>query len=839
MTEATRAPLRLTIAAGLATAAATFGLERLVQTGPWISICLVLILAVGAAGHLARTARLPRPVVILAQLLASLLVVTLLRASDNAVALFIPGPGALRELGNQIASGRLDITHEAPPAAATPGITTILAITCAAFAILIDALAVTYRRAVLAGLPLLAVYLIPATRRPGGLSWLAFTLSAIGYLSLVSAEGYDRLSRWGRALGGPTRGPGELSGPVNNPHASLSRQITSTAVAAALILPWFIPTLPGVFQTGGGIGGSGGGVITISQSVDIRKSLTSTTPVPLLSYTTNSKQARSDYLQMSVLDTFDGNSWTSGHAPATPVGTSMNIPGLTATGITENTITTNIKVIYDFAFNPAVPVPYAPTNINGINQPLYDPNTLEIVPGDSTSRSRNGEQYVVTSAEVVPTADQVAAATGPYDASLDNYLKLPKDFPADVKATAEQITAGDATPYSKAVALQNYFLDKFTYSLQVPADDGNSAIEAFLKDRKGFCQQFAGTMAAMARALGIPAVVAVGFTPGTAKSNNTYEVTTHDAHSWPMLYFMGLGWMRFEPTPTIGSSNRGSTPSWALGSAKTNPSAGASATLSNSTANPSATASQCAAQIRRISGGCEGSDSTGPQTSATPFSSWGPLGAIPRWFEHWFLTGSPAQIGGKLAALVLLALAAVPALGRLGRRRKRRILVKQAERYLAKAARGQVPPPPQGGGRGRQDRAAQSPMETIALAAWAELRECADDLGYTWVDSDTPRQAASRLTTAARMDEEATEAIGRVTTLTEQARYADQPRYDPPLIRALPRDLRTLRAALAEHATRANRIKAAILPSSSLSRLRDSRERMSASIYRGGRRRDE
>lgn len=127
-------------------------------------------------------------------------------------------------------------------------------------------------------------------------------------------------------------------------------------------------------------------------------------------------------------------------------------------------------------------------------------------------------------------------------------------------------------------------------------------------------------------------------------------------------------------------------------------------------------------------------------------------------------------------------------------------------------------------------------MATIALAAWAELRECADDLGYEWVDSDTPRQAASRLTAAARMDDEAREAFGRVTTLTERARYAPTEQYDQPTLRALPRDLRTLRGALAEHASRANRIRAAILPSSSLTRLRERRERVSASIYRGGRR---
>ncbi len=842
MTEASRAPLRLTVAAGLATATATLGLERLVQNGPWLLACFLVIAVVGVAGHLMRTTRLPRPVVILVQLVAALCALTLLRVPGSAIGLFIPGPGAFHELGRQIADGRSNISSEAPPAVATPGITTILTMVCGAFAVLIDAVAVTYRRAVLAGLPLLAVYLIPATRRPGGLSWLAFCVTAIGDLSLVSAEGHDRLSRWGRALGGSARGPGELSGPANNPHSALSRRITVTAVTAALVLPWFIPTLPGIFKTGSGTGaGAGTGTISIDQSVDLRRSLTSTSAVPLLRYTTDSTDVRSDYLQMSVLDRFDGDSWTSAATPQNPLDANANvtIPGLTTDGVKQTKVNTKISVTAQLSFK-AVPVPYAVSSVSGITQPAYDPSTLEVVPGDSTTRSRVGQQYTVVSTEISPTSQQANDAIAPPDPSLNKYLTLPKNFPADVVTKAKSITAGFSTPYGKAFALQNFFNRDFTYSLSVPAGDGNSAIETFLKDRKGFCQQFAGTMAAMARALGIPAVVVVGFTPGTAQTDGSYVVTTHDAHAWPMLYFSGLGWLRFEPTVGIQSSGRGNLPAWTQVSPnQLTASAGATAALPSTSANPSAAASQCAAQIRRITGGCEDQSSGSVFKAPTPFASWGPLGALPRWFEHWFLTGSAAQIGGKLAILVLLLLGAVPALGRLGRRRKRRVLVRQAERYLAKAARGEVPETaPPSGPRWQRDGEALSPMATIALAAWSELRECADDLGYAWVDSDTPRQAASRLTTAARMDAEATDAISRVTTLTEQARYAPSAPYDQQRLRALRSDLRTLRGALAEHASRANRIRAAILPASSLNRMREGRERFTASLYRGGRPRE-
>jgi hypothetical protein len=61
--------------------------------------------------------------------------------------------------------------------------------------------------------------------------------------------------------------------------------------------------------------------------------------------------------------------------------------------------------------------------------------------------------------------------------------------------------------------------------------------------------QFASTYAVMARTLGIPARVAVGFTPGTP-NGGVYRVRAHDAHAWPEIYLTGLGWTHlFDPTP--------------------------------------------------------------------------------------------------------------------------------------------------------------------------------------------------------------------------------------------------------------------------------------------------
>jgi len=94
----------------------------------------------------------------------------------------------------------------------------------------------------------------------------------------------------------------------------------------------------------------------------------------------------------------------------------------------------------------------------------------------------------------------------------------------------------------------------FRYSLTVPPDQGANALLDFLtKTQAGFCQQFATAFAVLAREVGLPSRVAVGFTEGDPDSQGLYHVTDADAHAWPEVWFSGIGWVAFEPTPGRGS----------------------------------------------------------------------------------------------------------------------------------------------------------------------------------------------------------------------------------------------------------------------------------------------
>ena len=114
---------------------------------------------------------------------------------------------------------------------------------------------------------------------------------------------------------------------------------------------------------------------------------------------------------------------------------------------------------------------------------------------------------------------------------------------------AQTLTADQPTAYDAVKNVERYLQDTFTYSERVPTRP--IPLMAFLyKDKRGYCQQFSGAMALMLRMAGIPARVAAGFSPGSFnKDTGEYRVRDLDAHSWVEVWFTGIGWVPFDPTP--------------------------------------------------------------------------------------------------------------------------------------------------------------------------------------------------------------------------------------------------------------------------------------------------
>jgi len=196
-----------------------------------------------------------------------------------------------------------------------------------------------------------------------------------------------------------------------------------------------------------------------------------------------------------------------------------------------------------------LPAAYRPVEIN-LNAARVVPDSLTLLV--DSSQPIGTVVYDVQSA--IPTPPVALLESAPLDPNaMPNDIELPPDFPQTVRSLAQQITARANGPYERALALQDFFRKpgNFTYTLDTKLDDSTNAIVQFLQERRGFCEQFAATFAAMARAVGVPARVAVGYQPGTLEADNLYHVTNRNAHAWPEVWINGAGWIPFEPTPAF------------------------------------------------------------------------------------------------------------------------------------------------------------------------------------------------------------------------------------------------------------------------------------------------
>ncbi|APE21070.1 MULTISPECIES: transglutaminase TgpA family protein [Streptomyces] len=750
---------RLTLASWGATLMAAGALLPLVKPATWIFTAAFVLGLVSGAGTLARRAPLARPLTLLAQIAVALLALTVIFAREQAILWFLPGPQVLAHAADLFAAGADDVSRYRVPAPDTEGIRLMLVGGVVAIGLLVDTLAVTFRKAAPAGLPLLALYSVAAGLSGGGAGWLWFLLAASGYLLLLLAEGRDRLSAWGRVFGGAQRTgrPGSsvaAGGGTAFAPARTGRRIGAVAMGVAMVVPLALPGFSGGLigngageETGGT--GKGGTISAVNPLVSLQDNLRQPEDREVLRYRTNARDTSGMYLRLVALDQFDGTSWKSSVRPIEDVPDQLPWPDGLSQNVRITEVTSNIVASENYE-QKWLPMPFPAGRVDIDGRWRYEPAGRMLV-GDGKQTTR-GVRYQVSSLDVQPTADQLAVA-GPAPEKLrQEYTKVPASLPADVKATALDVTKGARSDYEQAVKLQDWFARDggFRYDIDVESGTGVQAISRFLKDKRGFCVHYSFSMAAMARSLGIPARVAVGFMPGTTQTDGSVSVGIRDAHAWPELYFEGAGWTRFEPTPSRGSTpayTRSDTPSdAATGPATPTPSASAQPSVA-----PSASAS-CTPQERRL-GDC------GREEAAAGADSSG---------------GGPNLLLVLLVVVGALVVLALPLLPLLWRRRVR-------ARRLGST-----------------------------LGVWQEINDTAWDYGIEPDESRTPRRTAARIVRVGELSGEAADAVHRVARAVEEALYAPNPRPGV----GLARDAELIRSGFHAGADRLGRLRATLAPRS-------------------------
>lgn len=648
--------------------AALAGIHVLVADLSWWFVGAAFATVVVGVATFVRTLSARRWLPPLVAIVVAIIGVTAGYASDVAFLGFLPSADAVDRLTAVSRSGFQSIANQAIPAEPQLGIVFLLALLMIGCALAAEA-AAAHRLPALTAIPLLGLLVIPTAVRPELTDPVWFVVTAALYLLLL---------RSGRA--------------------QTSRRVFVVAGVAAivggLVTPSILPSVdPDAAATTGGLAAGVNPLINLGD--DLRRG----DPVVAVTYTTDSDSGL--YLRLATLDSFNGRTWSPTRVPALSERTVDAFPP--PAGLTDAVLRERKEAVVEVGNISGrwLPLPYPAQSVTGTEGDwFWEPDGLS---ARTSNSSLSGQTYSVAFSNVEPSLDQLQVSvpvtdldTAPAEyADIDvlRYLGLPARMPQIITDTAAEIRGSLTSNYDIALALQAYFQDgDFEYSEDAPVEQGydgsgTDVLAEFLVAKSGYCVHYSSAMAVMARSLGIPARIAVGFQPGeqsTIDGQPVYTVSSHDLHAWPELYFEGVGWLRFEPTP-----GRGEVPDYGLDAPVDDPATPENEALPATNA-PSAAPTATAAPERPVE--------IDPLTGApvVPEQAADPL---------------PIVLLVMLGILLLAGL--TPAAARALVRRRR----------YARVRRG----------------------EDAAAAAWDEVRDTARDHGWAAPDSETPRDFAERL----------------------------------------------------------------------------------------------
>ena len=520
-------------------------------SGHFLGSLFVLGIVLVASGTFARWWRAPAPVVVLVQVLS-----TSVLASAIITGSPLPVGSAWTRLKDAFGDAVDSANQFAPPVPhEVPAVDPILIVGGLGCMLLVDVLACTLRRIPLAGLPLLTIFSVPLSMLGSGPAWYVFGLTALGFLAMLFVHEDEQVSRWGRALERETGGTdADAFGVRTGAIRANASAIAGVVTALALVVPVVIPTFDlRVFDFGPGSGGNGD-INIENPMVDLRRDLIRGDDNDLLEIVTDDPDP--SYLRIAVLNRFRSEAWSSGNRDVpTSNQASGPMPPLEGVGGTVGRTEYEYDVTAtDFFKSSWLPTQDAISRIEAPGDWRYDLATRDFLASDD-DLDTSGLEWDFTAVELDLDATELALAAPTSGRVSEEFTELPSELDDEVRRLTLLITENAASRFEKAVALQTWFRRDggFTYDDSTPRENGADDLTAFLREgpggRTGYCEQFAASMAVMARTLGIPARVAVGFLRPDQVGENTFVYSAHDLHAWPELYISGAGWVRFEPTP--------------------------------------------------------------------------------------------------------------------------------------------------------------------------------------------------------------------------------------------------------------------------------------------------
>ena len=484
----------------------------------------------------------------------------------------LPTFEALERLGRSISRAYEHSTVDYAPVPLRPGYAILTVIAMWTLIALGEVATFRWRRPLVASLPPVALFsflLVVGTRDGATVNVVIFLAAMLTFWSL---EATHRLRSWGRWVPVWRGQRVEEPAPITT---ALARRMGVACVCAALVVPIFIPSIEeGLIswrnKSADGLGQGGGGPFPGSGSVDPLVSM-----VPRLItqsdqelFTVDSDEA--SYWRLYTLINFNGQNWYDG----SPVAENIGENGLVPMYVPEPKPGRGVSARFQLTGLSSVGVPGLGSPIT-VQPEVAVPMSVDPLTGDLKTEVEVSDGFAYSINAVVPDVTFKNLRRTPVgEQPNDDYYAHPQ-LSREVADLVEDWTAGAKTDFQKLIQIQDR-LRGFDYSLDVDQPVSADYIEEFLlTTRVGYCQQFATAFAVIARHLGYPSRVQVGFLPGSTdvSAPDRYVVRGSDTHAWPEVYFEGLGWVPFEPTPRDGTAPPAHTVRPTTGSIPANPAA--------------------------------------------------------------------------------------------------------------------------------------------------------------------------------------------------------------------------------------------------------------------------
>jgi transglutaminase-like putative cysteine protease len=542
-TERTRGHMLLAteVALALVTLAAVAGMHRLFVDGSYRGPLALQAIAAHVVVATLRRRRVALAPAAAITAVAAVLFLTWTRFGDT-VGYLLPTGATLSAAGDDLHDAWRVFQDVKAPAPVVNGFIVATGTAIWFLAFVADWAAFRARAAFEALLPATTLFLFAAALgAPGGrvASAAVFAAAALLFVLLHRTLVQEESSTW--AASHRNRGRWSLLG--------TGAALTAVAVVAGAVTG---PRLPGAEADAvidwRHIGEDEPTRVVPSPMVDLRTRIVEQPDVQV--FTVRSKEP--SYWRLTALDEFDGQIWKSSYGTDGAEGElPRSVESATETESVRQTVTV------DALGGVWLPAAFEPRSLDaGDVEVGWDTDSSTLIV-DRDVPSSDGMTYEVTSALPRWSGDQLRQVS---DADLpqelrEKYTILPEQVSPEVRALAETVVgrAGADTPYDRAIAIQSYLRGgRFTYDDTVGPGAGVDALNTFLfRTQRGYCEQFAGSFAALARAVQLPTRVAVGFTWGAQdpEDKTLFRVRGVHAHAWPEVYFHGYGWVPFEPTP--------------------------------------------------------------------------------------------------------------------------------------------------------------------------------------------------------------------------------------------------------------------------------------------------